>query len=150
MTFKQTSSLRFGLIQLTTHSHDSPLLGYFALFGSLATLVCCALPSLLVVLGLGSAVISLVSSAPWLVSLSRNKAWVFVAAGALIAANFWYVHVLSSRLRARGSACASDDPRACDTAHRVSRAMLWTAAAVYAVAAVTALTLGPLLAWFER
>lgn len=132
------------------HSHDRPLLGYVALFGSFATLLCCALPSLLVLLGLGSAVISLVSSAPWLVTLSRNKAWVFLAAGTLIATNFWYVYVLSPRLRTQARRCAADDPQACDAAHRVSRAVLWVAAGLYVAAATTAFALGPLLAWFER
>lgn len=135
---------------MRAHSPDKPLLGYVALFGSLATLVCCALPSLLVLLGLGSAVISLISSAPWLASLSRNKVWVFLAAGALIAANFWHVYLLPSRLRATGSVYGSDDVRAGDAGHRMSRTMLWAAVAVYAVAAVTAFVLGPLLAWLER
>jgi hypothetical protein len=45
------------------------LLNYFSLFGSFSTLICCALPSVLVLLGMGTAVASLLSAAPWLVSL---------------------------------------------------------------------------------
>jgi mercuric ion transport protein len=49
------------------------LLNYFSLFSSFSTLICCALPSVLVLLGMGSAVASLLSAAPWLVSPSRHK-----------------------------------------------------------------------------
>ncbi|HEX6495617.1 MAG TPA: hypothetical protein VF018_09050, partial [Acidobacteriaceae bacterium] len=57
------------------------LLNYFSLFGSFSTLICCALPSVLVLLGMGTAVASLLSAAPWLVSLSRHKAWTFSISG---------------------------------------------------------------------
>ena len=63
------------------------LLNYFSLFSSLSTLICCALPSVLVLLGLGTTVASLLSAAPWLVSLSRHKVWTFSIAGTLIAAS---------------------------------------------------------------
>lgn len=42
-------------------------LSVLSLFASLGTLVCCALPSLFVLLGLGATLASLLSSAPWLV-----------------------------------------------------------------------------------
>ena len=132
---------------MTTHSHDRPLLGYFALFGSLATLVCCALPSLLVLLGLGTAVASVLSAAPWLVWLSRSKEWMFPAVGLLIAANFGYVYRISPRLRGRTGACAAEDAEACERAARLTRALLWTSAAIYPVAFFVAFVLGPLLAW---
>ena len=44
-------------------------------------MICCALPSLLVLLGFGTTVAAVVSAAPWLVVLSQNKIWVFLAAG---------------------------------------------------------------------
>ena len=61
------------------------LLNYFSLFSSFSTLICCALPSVLVLLGMGTTVASLLSGAPWLVSLSRHKIWTFGIAGTLIA-----------------------------------------------------------------
>ena len=60
-----------------------------AVFG---TLICCALPIVLVALGAGSVVASLVSTAPWLVALSRNKEWVFLVAGGLLAADYWILY----------------------------------------------------------
>ena len=86
------------------------LLNYFSLFSSFSTLICCALPSVLVLLGMGSAVASLLSAAPWLVSLSRHKIWIFCIAGVLIAGSFLVTYAIAPRLR-EGEACAADDPR---------------------------------------
>ena len=47
----------------------SGALSYLSLFTSLSTLLCCALPSLFVLLGLGATVASLLSQAPWLVAM---------------------------------------------------------------------------------
>jgi predicted small integral membrane protein len=55
-----------------------------ALFTTLGTLVCCALPALFVTLGAGAALAGLVSTAPWLVELSRHKVLVFGVAAALL------------------------------------------------------------------
>src|ERR1700712_2035709 len=85
------------------------LLNYFSLFSSFSTLICCALPSVLVLLGLGTTVASLLSAAPWLVSLSRHKIWTFSIAGTLIAASFVMTYVIAPRLH-RAAVCAADDP----------------------------------------
>lgn len=126
---------------------ENPLLGYFALFGSLGTLLCCALPSLFVLLGMGATVASLLSALPWLVTLARYKVWTFSISGALIATDFVYVYWLSPRLKARGQSCAVEGcPSACDTATRIGRAALWLSLALYLVGFLTAYVLGPLLA----
>src|SRR6202789_353268 len=80
------------------------LLNYFSLFSSFSTLICCALPSILVLLGMGTTVASLLSAAPWLVSLSPPKVWTFSIAGTLIAASFVVTYVIAPRLR-DGDAC---------------------------------------------
>src|SRR5687768_2150068 len=102
---------------------DSRVLSYLGLFTSVGTLLCCALPSLLVLLGLGATVASVLASAPWLVTLSRQKSWVFATSAILIAGNFYYVYRLAPRLVARRNACAIDDPR-CAEATRASRVVL--------------------------
>jgi hypothetical protein len=48
-----------------------------SLFTSAGTLLCCALPALLVSIGAGAVLAGLVSTAPWLVALSQYKAWTF-------------------------------------------------------------------------
>jgi mercuric ion transport protein len=54
-------------------SKRSALLSYFSLLTSVSTLLCCALPSLLVLVGLGASVASMLSFLPWLVTLSHYK-----------------------------------------------------------------------------
>jgi len=81
----------------------SSLLSYFSLFTSLSTLLCCALPSLLVLAGLGASVGSMLSALPWLVALSKHKQWTFGISGALIVLNFLNMYVGASKLR--GQAC---------------------------------------------
>ena len=121
-------------------------LSYLSLFTSLGTLLCCALPSLLVLFGHGATVASFLAAAPWLVTLSQHKIWVFAIAGSLIAGNFVYFYRVAPKLQAQGEACSPDDPSACQTATRFSRIMLWISASIYAVGFFTAFVLGPILA----
>ena len=122
------------------------LLTYASLFSSLGMLLCCALPSLFVLFGLGATVVSFLSVAPWLVTLSHHKNWVFATSAGLICANFMYVYMLAPKLRARSLACSPDDPRACELAGRVSRTILWISAAIYVLGFFSAYILGQLLA----
>ena len=114
-----------------------------ALAASVSTLLCCVVPSLLVFLGLGATVASLVSSMPWLVTLSRHKAWVFTAAGVLIAACWLYLHRLAPRLALEGAACPPHVVRFARRAWRLS-------AVLYAVGFLVAYGLGPMLEALDR
>jgi len=125
------------------------LLNYFSLFGSFSTLICCALPSVLVLLGLGTTVASILSAAPWLVSFSRHKVWTFSIAGALIACSFVMTYVIAPRLRA-GEACEADDPTTCGEVSKVSRVILWCSAAIWSGGFFVAYLLGPILARMDR
>ena len=126
----------------------SGLLSYLSLFTSFGTLLCCALPSLLVLLGLGATVATVLSGVPWLVTLSRHKNWVFTISGILIGLNFLYVYALAPRLQARAGACPADAPEACAGASRMSRAILWTSGIIYGAGFLSAYLLGPLLMRF--
>src|SRR5687768_7736236 len=112
---------------------ESRLFGYVGLFTSFGTLLCCALPSLLVLVGLGATVASFLSAVPWLVTVSRHKNWVFAVSGVLIASNFLYTYALALRLRAEGGECPVDTPGGCDTATTMSRVILWISAVIYAI-----------------
>ena len=125
------------------------LLNYFSLFSSFSTLLCCALPSVLVLLGMGTAVASLLSAAPWLVSLSRHKIWTFGIAGILIACSFMVTYVIAPRFRP-GEACAADDPATCVEVSRLSRALLWGSALIYGGGFFVAYLLGPILERMDR
>ena len=125
------------------------LLNYFSLFGSFSTLICCALPSVLVLLGMGTAVASLLSAAPWLVSLSRHKIWTFSIAGMLIAASFVMTYVVAPRLRI-GENCDANDPSTCGEVSRVSRFVLWASALIWSGGFFVAYLLGPILERMDR
>ena len=133
-----------------TQQTNTGLVSYLSLFTSFGTLLCCALPSLLVFFGLGATVASFLSSLPWLVTLSRHKNWVFLVAGLLIGGNFLYVYALSPGLRARARSCPVGDPSSCTTANRTSRVILWISAVIYCIGVFSAYALGPLLMRFDE
>ncbi len=125
------------------------LLNYFSLFSSFSTLICCALPSILVLLGLGTTVASLLSAAPWLVSLSRHKIWTFSIAGTLIAASFVMTYVIALRLQ-QGEVCVADDPTTCGEVSKLSRVILWGSALIWSGGFFVAYLLGPILERMDR
>jgi hypothetical protein len=88
-----------------------------SLFASGGTLVCCALPALLVSLGAGAALSSLVSAVPQLVWLSEHKEAVFAAAALMLA----IAGVM--QWRARSLPCPADPAQAaaCVSARKFSR-----------------------------
>lgn len=95
----------------------------------LGTLACCALPIALVSVGAGSVVASLVSVAPWLVPLTRNKEWVFLFSGILLAANYRALY------RSGRPACPPGD--VCHPSHPLGRWMhrvYWSSVALYGIA----------------
>lgn len=122
-----------------------------SLFASTSTLVCCALPTLLVTLGLGAVVAGAVSSLPLLVTVSRHKAWVFLTAGLLLGAN-WVLMRRWERAPTRCEPLAGANPLAsgCAVASRFSKVVLWISTALYVVGflvAFLALPVGKALGW---
>ncbi len=99
-----------------------------SLFASTSTLLCCALPALLVTLGLGASLAGFVSAAPWLVALSKYKVWLFAGSGLMLAAA-----ALLHR-RARFLPCPIDpqQAKACARLRRISGVMLAISALVWA------------------
>ena len=125
------------------------MLNYFSLFSSFSTLICCALPSVLVLLGMGTTVASLLSAAPWVVSLSRHKAWTFSIAGVLIALSFVTTYLITPHLR-QGETCDADDPTTCGEVSKISRFILWGAALIWSCGFFVAYLLGPILERMDR
>lgn len=77
-------------------------LSLLSLFSSGGTLICCALPALLVSLGAGAVMASVISSVPQIVWFSEHKLGVFIFAGVMLA--------ISGLLQwqARALPCSSD------------------------------------------
>lgn len=115
-----------------------PMLG---LFSSLGTLVCCVLPLVLVSLGMGAALVGLVSAAPWLVWLSAHKGAVFMVSGILLLVSGITVW------RQRFTPCPVD-PRLAAACRRLRVVSRWTftlALSLWAVGFTVALVLPRIL-----
>lgn len=104
-----------------------------SLFASSSTLLCCALPALLVALGAGAALSSLISVVPQLVVLSEYKVELFTFAGVML--------LVSGMLqwRNRFAPCPTD-PVLRDACLRTRKASSW----VYAISVLLYLVGG----WF--
>lgn len=99
-----------------THLKHTKLASIFSLLTSGGTLICCALPALLVGIGAGAAMSSLVTNVPQLVWFSEHKAEVFLFAALML--------LLSGALqwRARRLPCPADPmlAAACIATRKVS------------------------------
>ena len=117
---------------------------WLALFTTMGTLVCCALPITLVALGMGATMASLVSNAPFLVTLSQHKIWVFAISGALLALSGWLLY------RA-GRACPTDPELAalCDRTQKWNRRIYWSSVGLWGVGFFAAFLALPLQIWLE-
>lgn len=113
---------------------------FLALFTSTGTLLCCALPSAIAALAGGAAVVSFVSTFPWLIELSRYKDWLFLVAGVMIVFSWTLVY------RPKGKvACRITGGEGCEIASRFTKVILWTSAGIFVVGAFFAYALVPIL-----
>ncbi|HHJ11720.1 MAG TPA: hypothetical protein ENK00_00950 [Chromatiales bacterium] len=99
---------------------------WLALFASTGTLVCCALPIVLVTLGLGAAVASLTSALPFLIVLSKHKIWVFLFSGVMLVLAGWLLY-------RPGRSCPTEPARAaaCARAQRWNRRVWGVSVAIW-------------------
>lgn len=120
------------------------IVSFLSLFGSSATLLCCALPALLAMIAGGAAMGALLSNFPWLIPLSQHKEWIFLGAGLLLLFNV----VLT--LRPKGQlACAITGGKGCEAAGGFAKGMLWFSLLLYGIGAFVAYALVPILRFFE-
>lgn len=111
----------------TVEGRKHAILTWLSLFASTGTLVCCALPALLVSLGMGAALAGFVSNFPQLIWLSENKPAVFGVSGALILTS------AAIQFGLRNQPCPIDPElrKACLSGRRFSWYILGASAAVF-------------------
>jgi hypothetical protein len=104
------------MIDVGAKKKPSGVVSTLALFGSLSTLICCALPAVFVLLGAGATLGSLVSAFPQLIWLSEHKVGLFIFAGIMLT----FSGVM--RWRSRNDPCPvdSDQAKACGRLRRIS------------------------------
>ncbi len=113
---------------LTSRRTTETAVGLGTLLLSAGTLVCCALPILLVSVGLGATIAALTSAAPRLVTLSAHKSWVFAVSGLSIAVGAFLMY-------RPGRTCPADPHLAalCARADRWNRLVLAFAAVIWVI-----------------
>lgn len=100
-----------------------------SLFASTSTLLCCALPALLITIGAGAVMAGLTAAVPGIMWLSANKGPLFIASGVLLSAS------ALMQWRARNAPCPADPEQAaaCNALRVLSRRILIVSSAVYAI-----------------
>lgn len=103
-------------------------LSWLTLFASGGTLICCALPIILVALGLGATVAAFTSSFPLLVTIAQHKTWVFAGSGTLLMLSGWLMY-------RPGRACPTDPElgRLCDQTQVWNRRIYWTSVTLWVI-----------------
>ena len=114
-------------------------LSWITLFVSTGTLLCCALPIILVSLGLGAVVASLTSSLPLLVTLAEYETWMFSVSAALLGITAWVLWF-------RPQHCPNDPVLAerCVKAAYWNRRVFWMATLIWVLGFTAAYLLLPI------
>lgn len=110
-----------------------------ALFASVSTLICCALPAVFVMLGAGAVFASITQSFPQLIWISMHKNILFLVAGALLFINW---RVLNNR---RSIQCHAKNQDACESTKSFSRFIWIISMIAYIVGAFMAYVLPALI-----
>lgn len=115
---------------------------FLSLFGSVGTLVCCALPATFVALGAGATFASLVTTFPELIWLSEHKIAIFILAGVMLGFGGFL------QWNARYQACPTDPRLAaeCQNARGTSTLVYWISLIIYVIGGLFAFV----LPWFYK
>ncbi|HBY85473.1 MAG TPA: hypothetical protein DEO86_06325 [Colwellia sp.] len=117
---------------------------WLALFTATGTLVCCAIPIILVSLGLGAVVASMVSSLPFLVTLSEHKIWVFSISGVMLMLSAWMLY--------RPERTCPTVPKQAELCHKTqlwNRCIYWFSVILWIIGIFAAFIVLPLTIWLE-
>lgn len=123
---------------------DATTTSWLALFASIGTLICCALPLVLVSLGLGASVAALTHNIPFLISLSEHKEWVFLGSGGLLLVSAWLIH-------RPGQSCPSDPElqRLCNRTRTWNGRIYWLSVVTWGIGFFGAYLVLPLWLWLD-
>lgn len=117
--------------------------GWLVLFASTGTLLCCALPILLVSLGMGAVVASVATNVPFLITLSMHKGWVFAGSGVVLLLGGWALY-------RPGRICPAEPElrKLCDSAHKWNVRLFWGAITIWCIGFFAAFLLLRVAEWW--
>lgn len=125
-------------LRMKQSSTREAISAYLSLFGSLATLFCCALPALLVLIGFGlTGVLTFFTAIPGWQEFGAYDIWLFPLSGVLLAVGFYFAYF--RQRETAGEVCeipAGGRESACSTATRWNRRILWLSVFLYGLALV--------------
>ena len=118
-----------GAFTVRNDLYKQTILPTLSLFTSVGTLLCCALPALLVTLGMGAALAGFISTVPWITAISEYKKLVFVISGVMLA------FAAFMQWRARNAPCPADpaQAKACNRLRLASKIILGFSIMIYLI-----------------
>ena len=118
-----------GAFTVRNDLYKQTILPTLSLFTSVGTLLCCALPALLVTLGMGAALAGFISTVPWITAISEYKKLVFATSGVMLAL------AAIMQWRARNAPCPADpaQAKACNRLRLASKIILGFSIMIYLI-----------------
>ena len=117
---------------------------WITLFTSTGTLVCCALPILMVSIGMGASVAALTSLFPFFVTFSEYKVWVFGLSGVMLVISGWMLF--------RPERTCPVEPvlrTVCQSTYKWNKRIYWSAVLIWSIGFTAAYLLLPIRVWLE-
>ena len=120
-------------------SKENKLISYLSLFSSFGTLICCASPSTLVLLGFGASLASFLGEFPQLIWLSENKELVFGLSFFMLAVSF------AGQKYAEKQVCPIDQTEDCQNTKNWSKPLFYITLVINLIGAFYAFVLPKLM-----
>jgi hypothetical protein len=112
---------------------------WFGLFSSFGTLLCCAIPSTLVLLGFGATLASFLGNFPQLIWLSENKGYVFGFSFVMLGVSY------AGQKYSQTQVCPIDKKEDCEKTKDWSRPLFWMSLAINVIGSFYAFVLPKIL-----
>ena len=115
------------LSKLTAKKED--FFSFLTLFTSLSTILCCALPIILVMLGMGAVFASLTANFPFIIWIAQQALYLFLIAGLLMAISGYFIFL-------RPQSCPADAKLAaiCTKSKKFNKIIWWISLVILLVA----------------
>ena len=113
--------------------HKEASLTWLTFLTSTTTLLCCTIPILLITLGFGATLASVVSDLTWWGKISEYKFLIFITSGLLLLITFWV-------LRKAGQICPIDPllAKKCQKIRKWNWRILWLSITIWVVGFISA------------
>lgn len=106
------------------------ILPFLGLFTSLSTILCCALPIILVTLGMGAIFAGLTANFPLIIWLAQKSVYLFTTASILLLASGYFIFI-------RAQTCPADKKLAetCTKTKKFNKIVWWLSVAILMMSA---------------